>query len=168
MPSDSREENATNKMALMDGIIGRPAPGGLERSHQGIGKAFFFLSAEETTDGDPAAFRDQVKPLDAKFRMRDAVKPHPQRIEGEFHHMAAVADPPHMKLRRRQANFLAGFGAAKADAEGPVDREHVEAEKADYGPGAHQQERNAGGKTHHADKSHHHQEASAVERAVRR
>src|ERR1700691_1048170 len=73
-----------------------------------------------------------------------------------------------MKLRRRQANFLAGFGAAKADAEGPIDREHVEAEKADDGPGAHQEERNASGETHHADKGHHHQEAGAVERAVRR
>src|SRR5271156_4067619 len=100
--------------------------------------------------------------------MRDAVELYPQWIEGEFHHMAAVADPPDMKLRRRQANFLAGFGAAKVDAERPVDREHVEAEKAEHGPGAHQQERNAGGETHDADKSHHHKEAGAVERAVRR
>src|SRR5579863_754574 len=99
--------------------------------------------------------------------MRDAVELYPQRIEGEFHHVAAVADPSDMKLRRRQANFLAGFGAAKADAERPVDCEHVEAEKADDGPGAHQEERNAGGETHHADKGHHHQEAGAVERAVR-
>src|SRR5580693_6604086 len=100
--------------------------------------------------------------------MRDAVELYPQWIEGEFHHMAAVADPPDMKLRRRQANFLAGFGAAKVDTERPVDREYVEAEKAEHGPGAHQQERYAGGETHDADKSHHDQEAGAVERAVRR
>src|SRR3984957_16988821 len=148
----------------MNGIIGRSAPGSLERSHQGIGKALFFFSTEETADGDPASPGYEIKPLDAEFRMRLAVELHPQRIEGEFHHMAAVADPPHMKFRRRQANFLAGFGAAKADTEGPVDREHVEAEKAEHEPRTHQQECDAGGKTHYADKSHHHQESGAVER----
>ena len=53
--------------------------------------------------------------------------------------MAAMADPAHLEFRRRHHDLLGGSGAAEIDPERPVDDQHVEAEKAEYRPGAHQQ-----------------------------
>jgi endonuclease-3 len=58
--------------------------------------------------------------------------------------------------------------AAKIDPERPVDHQHVEAEKAEHRPGAHQPECNAGDKAHRADENHQHQKAGGAERAMRR
>ena len=79
-----------------------------------------------------------------------------------------MAGPAHAQLRGRHPDFLARPGGAEIDLEGPPDRQHVEAEKAEHRPGPHHPERDAGDKTHHAEKTHQHHKAGAVQRTVRR
>src|SRR5579864_6791322 len=81
--------------------------------------------------------------------------------------MAAVADAPHVKSASRDANLFAGLRAAEIDFERPIDRKHVEPEKAEHGPCAHQEKSKSRHKAHRADKRHQHQKAGAAERAVR-
>src|SRR5204863_309598 len=82
------------------------------------------------------------------------VELHPQRIEHPFDHVAAVAHPAHPQLRRRHPDFLGGPGVAEIDPKRPVDRQHVEAEKAQHRPRAHQQKRQPGGEADRAEKPH--------------
>src|SRR5258708_25622914 len=94
------------------------------------------------------------------------VELHPERIEHPFAPMDAMAHPAQPPLGRRHGNFLAGPAAEEIDPERPVDREHIEAEKAEHRPGAHQQERKACGETDHAEKHHQHQKTGAVQRTL--
>src|ERR1700757_3620332 len=100
--------------------------------------------------------------------MRHLVEPHPERIEHELDHMAAVADPASAQFRWRHQDLLEGPRAAEIDLEGDIDRENVEPEKAEHRPGAQYQEYHAGGETDHAQKRHHQEEAGTIERTVRR
>ncbi len=120
------------------------------------------------TDGNPAAAGDQVKVLDAEFRVAGLFELHPERVERPFDQTAAMADPPHAQFRGRHHDILGGVSAAEIDPERPVDDKHIEAEKAEHRPGAHHPEGDAGDKAHRADECHQHQKAGAVERAMRR
>ncbi|GCC46463.1 hypothetical protein chiPu_0030587, partial [Chiloscyllium punctatum] len=123
--------------------------------------------AQEAADADPAAPGDQIKPLDAELLVRDLLEPHPQRIEHPFGDLAAVADPAHPQLRGRDGDLLARFGGAEIDLEGPIDHQHVEAEEAEDRPGAEPPEHRAGDEADHRDERHQHDEAGAIQRAMR-
>ena len=156
VPPDFRQSSSP------DGAVGsliqspdcsRAAPGRRQCGAQGFGKAGFFVRAQKHRDGHAAALRDQIEPFDAELLMRDLVEPDPERVEHPFHDMAAMADPAQPQFGRRHRDLFIGPRAAEIDLEGPIDRQHVEAEKAEHRPGAHHQERDAGGKTDRADNS---------------
>ncbi len=82
--------------------------------------------------------------------------------------MAAVGDPAYAQFGIGDADVLIGAGIAEIHHfERPVDHQHIEPEESEHRPRAHQQECDAGGKTHHAEKAHQHDEAGPIQRPVR-
>ena len=65
---------------------GRPALGFAQGVRQRCCETRLLARAQEGGDRQPAAARHQEQPLDAEFLMRDALEPHPQRIERPLAH----------------------------------------------------------------------------------
>src|SRR4051812_4268766 len=96
-----------------------------------------------------------------------AVQAHPQRIEPPQPHPAVMIDLAHPQLTGRHGHDLVGTGVTVVDAKRPVDQQHVEAEEAEYRPGARHQEHHAGHEAHAAQHQHEDQETGGAERAMR-
>src|SRR5580658_6361954 len=152
----------------LDDRPGRPTPGFAERRRQRGGETFLLVGAQESGDRQPPAVRHQEQPLDAELLVHDAVEPHPYRIERPFAHFAALTDLAHGEFRGGHRHLFVGAGRAIIGAERPIDQQDVEAEKAEYRPGAEHQEHHAGGETDAADAQHENEKAGRAQRAMRR
>src|SRR5690349_18238701 len=75
-----------------DRVVGRAAFGGVQRLNQAFVETGFFVWSQKSCDLDLVAPRDQVEMLDAKILIDLHVEPDPERIEGEFGDLAAMAD----------------------------------------------------------------------------
>src|SRR6266702_7532031 len=151
-----------------DRVVGRTAPCGVQRFDQGFVKACLFVRSQKPGDQEPAATRDQINVLDAEILVDLLVEADPERVEGPFGDMAAMADAPHAQLRRGDHNLLARPRSAEIDLEGPPDHQHVEAEEAEHRPRPYHQEDHAGDEADHTQEQHHGKEAGTVKRAMRR
>src|SRR5262249_12978651 len=145
----------------------RPALCLSERGRQRECKAFLLLRAEEARDRELAPVRNQDQPLDAEFLVLVALKPHPDRVHAPLPNAAVVVHLAHGELGRRYGHLLVGGCGAVIDPEGPVDQEHIEAQKSEHRPGAREQEHHSGNEAHAAEHQHEDQEARRPERTVR-
>ena len=139
----------------------RAGPG--ERIVQRRGEVVPFGLAQEASQHDPFA----VAAYNDAFRITfGRGYPRPIGVEPPGPRRAIGQRAPDQQRAGRDLNVLAQPRGAEIQAEGDIDRQHVETEEAEYGPCAHQCEGDPGGEADHANEAHQDEKAVRTQTAV--